>query len=242
MFLYLFIKDNIIFAIAIFSETFAFVRKNLMRLDKNIIIEVRQSPKCSVAVLRKFWTPKIYLNFAETLGKTLGKLPSLPWTISLPQKILFANCIYYALQYYHLLPNFEITIFEEILKNFAQFLIDSIFRAEIFAKLSCEILTKPSVPQQYQCETFDSCFRIYFAYNYNDKKINNNILKWFRGLLIRTVYTMFVRVCGYVHKHMCKLMQCICSASACVCVFVCACVCVCSYVCACLVCNDQKLE
>jgi len=44
--------------------------------------------------------------------------------------------IYYALQCFHFCRIFEITIFAKILKNVLNFFKDSIFKAQIFAKLS----------------------------------------------------------------------------------------------------------
>jgi len=89
----------------------------------------------SVAVLLKCSTPEIYPKFCQTFGGTICNISPPSWTISLPPKniswkIQMLSIIFIFWQ------NFEIFIFDKILKKLAKFLKDSIFRVESFVKLS----------------------------------------------------------------------------------------------------------
>jgi len=112
-----------------------------------------------VAVSMKF------LTFYET---TFGNISPPHWVISLPQKDINWEITYIlSSPIFSFCQKFEITIFAKNLKN-VTFLKHSILRVDIFAKLSCKILTKLSV--MHWCST-------------NAIKINN-VQKYVSGLVV----------------------------------------------------------
>jgi len=83
---------------------------------------------CLWSIFDVYWNKVIKLNNKKKKKKIFSCSKNIGWEMT-----------------YNIL--FNIWIFAENLKNVAKFLKYSIFRADIFAKLSCQILTKLSLPQ-----------------------------------------------------------------------------------------------
>jgi len=84
-------------------------------------------------------------NFRQCFASSLSYFPVPPP----PKQIVEKLHILCSQTFSSIAKKFETTIIAEILKNVTKFLKHSIFRAEIFARLLGEILTKLSVLQQY---------------------------------------------------------------------------------------------